>query len=218
MYCGTGLALAVACALTFRLNHGTLQPGLSYPGLHTLLPLLLFWIIAGLRVAFAFPQNLAAGWVFRITGVYTGECAAAARKWVFFCATAIICCVMAALKAAGWDARHLLVQAVFGLCISILLTDGFFFSQNTVPFNQPHMPGKTSFPLMLSLYLGAFPLFVGLTVTAEMQIEKHPGRLLLLALITMSVHTALTLLRRGPGEVEEEMEGYDGEFQLLGLS
>ncbi len=218
MYLGTGLALAVACAVTFRLNHGVLQPGLSYPGLHALLPLLLFWIIAGLRVAFAFPQNLSAGWVFRITGVYTGECAAAARKWVFFCATAIIFFVVAALKAAGWDGRHLLVQCVFGLCIAILLTDGFFFSQNTVPFNQPRMPGKTSFPLMLSLYLGAFPLFVGLTVTSEMLIEKHPGKLLLLAAITMAIHAALNLMRGGPGEVEEEMEGYDGEFQLLGLS
>jgi hypothetical protein len=218
MYYGTGLALAIACAVTFRLNHGILQPGLSYPGLHALLPLMLFWIIAGLRVTFAFPQNLAAGWVFRITGVYSGECAAAARKWVLLCATALTCCIVAALKAAGWDARHLLVQAVFGVCISILLTDGFFFSQNTVPFNQPRMPGKTSFPLMLSLYLGVFPLFIGLTVTAEMQIEKHPAKLLLLALVTIAIHTVLNLLRRGPGEVEEEMEGYDGEFQLLGLS
>jgi hypothetical protein len=80
------------------------------------------------------------------------------------------------------------------------------------------MPGKTSFPLMLTLYLGAFPLFVSLTIVAEMQIEKHPAKLLLPALATLAIHTALTLLRRGPGEVEEEQEGYDGEFQLLGLS
>jgi hypothetical protein len=218
MYGGIGLALAIAFALTFRINHDSLQPSLSIPGLHAVLPLLLFWLIAGLRVAFAFPQNLSAGWVFRITGVYTGECAAAARKWVFFCALGLLCSILVALRAAGWDARQLLVQAVFGLSISILLTDGFFFSQQTVPFNQPRMPGKTSFPLMLTLYLGAFPLFVSLTIVAEMQIEKHPAKLLLPALATLAIHTALTLLRRGPGEVEEEQEGYDGEFQLLGLS
>ena len=33
------------------------------------MPLLLFWVIAGLRAAFAFPMDLAAGWVFRVTGV-----------------------------------------------------------------------------------------------------------------------------------------------------
>jgi hypothetical protein len=218
MYGGIGLALAIACALTFRINHDSLEPGLSIPGLHAVLPLLLFWLIAGLRVAFAFPQNLSAGWVFRITGVYTGECASAARKWVFLCALGVLCAIVAALRAAGWDARHLLIQIVFGLCISILLTDGFFFSQQTVPFNQPRMPGKTSFPLMLSLYLGVFPLFVSLVVVAEMQLEKHPLKLLLPALVAIGIHAALTLLRRGPGEIEEEMEGYDGEFQLLGLS
>jgi hypothetical protein len=218
MYGGTGLALAIACAVTFRINHGTLQAGLSQPGLHALIPLLLFWMIAGLRVAFAFPQNLSAGWVFRITGVFTGECAAAARKWVFLCATGLTCCIVAALRAVGWGATHLLIQAVCALCIAVLLTDGFFFSQQTVPFNQPRMPGKTSFPLMLSLYFGVFPLFVGLTVAAEMQIEKHPAKLLIPVLVAVAIHAVLTLLRRGPGEVEEEQEGYEGEFQLLGLS
>jgi hypothetical protein len=218
MYGGVGLALAIAFALTFRLNHDSLEPSLSYPGLHALLPLLLFWLIAGLRVAFAFPQNLAAGWVFRITGVCTGECASAACKWVFLCAMGLLCSVVAALRATGWDARHLLIQAVCGLCIALLLTDAFFFSQDTVPFNQPRMPGKTSFPLVLTLYLGVFPLFVSLTVVAEMLYEKHPAKLLLPVLITIAIHTAVTLLRRGPGEIEEEMEGYEGEFQLLGLS
>lgn len=218
MYGGTGLALAIAFALTFRINHDGLEPSLSNPGLHALLPLLLFWLIAGLRVAFAFPQNLAAGWVFRITGVYTGECATAARKWVFLCSMGLFGSILVLLHVAGWDAFHLFVQAVCGLCIAVLLTDGFFFSQQTVPFNQPRMPGTTSLPLMLTLYLGVFPMFVSLTIVAEMLIEKHPAKLLLPALIAVAIHIALSRLRRGPGEVEEEMEGYDGEFQMLGLS
>jgi hypothetical protein len=218
MYGGVGLALAIAFALTFRINHDSLEPGLSTPGLHAVLPLLLFWLIAGLRVTFAFPQNLTAGWIFRITGVYTGECASAARKWVFLWSVGLLGSVLALLRAVGWDARHLLVQAVCGLCIAVLLNDGFFFSQQSVPFNQPRMPGKTSFPLMLTLYLGVFPLFVSLTIVAEMLVEKHPAKLFLPALVTIAIHAALTLLRGGSGEIEEEMEGYEGEFQLLGLS
>jgi hypothetical protein len=45
------------------------------------MPMLVFWIVSGLRVAFAFPVNLQAGWIFRVTGVRVSECAAAARKW-----------------------------------------------------------------------------------------------------------------------------------------
>jgi hypothetical protein len=51
-----------------------------------------------------------------------------------------------------------------------------------------------------------------------MQIEKKFWGLLLLGFSAVVIHAALGLLHRGPEEIEEEMEGYEGEFQLLGLS
>ena len=80
------------------------------------------------------------------------------------------------------------------------------------------MPGKVSFPLMLTLYVGVFPPFVYGVIYMEMRLELHPAKLALLGLGTLMIHAGLGLLRRGPAEVEEELEGYDGEFQLLGLS
>lgn len=183
-----------------------------------MMPLLLFWVIAGLRTAFAFPLNLSAGWVFRITGVNIAECAAAARRWVFLCAMSVMCGILAALRVTGWDVRHLLVQAVCGLCLCILLTDGFFLFQPSMPFNQPRMPGKTSLPLMLTLYVGVFPPFIFGVIYMETQMEKDMGKLLLLGVVTAVIHAALVMLRGKSVEVEEEMEGYEGEFQLLGLS
>ncbi|MGD0799504.1 MAG: hypothetical protein ABR910_17445 [Acidobacteriaceae bacterium] len=217
MYCGTGLAFAVACAVTFHIAGGSVHPALSQEGLHAIVPFLLFWTIAGLRTAFAFPLNLAAGWVFRVTGAKLAECASGARKWVFACAVAVMCCILAALRAAGWDARHLLVQAVCGLCLCVLLIDGLFFSQEAVPFNQPRLPGRTNFPLMLTLYVGVLPFFGFLVAQMGMHLDKKPSGLLLLALAAALVHTML-LLRTRSQETEEEMEGYEGEFQLLGLS
>ena len=218
MYCGTGLALAIACAVTFRAHDGTLQPMLSDKGLHAMMPLLLFWVIAGLRTAFAFPLNLPAGWVFRMTGVNITECASAARRWVLLCAIGVTCCILALLHVAGWDMRRLLVQAVCGLCLCVFLTDGFFVFQQKVPFNQPRMPGKTSLPLMLTLYFGVFPPFIFGVIYMETQIEKNLAKLLLLGALTAAIHTALVMARGTSVEVEEEMEGYEGEFQLLNLS
>jgi hypothetical protein len=218
MYGGTGLALAIACAVSFPISGGSVHPALSNKGLHAVMPLLLFWVIAGLRTAFAFPLNLSARWIFRITGVNLGECTAAAHRWVLLFATGVMGCIVAALHFAGWDTRQLLVQAVCGLCLCILLTDGFFFFLQSVPFNQPRMPGRTSLPLMLTLYIGVFPPFIFGVIYTEMRMERNLGKLVLLIIVTATIHAVLAVLRKSYEEIEEEMEGYDGEFQLLGLS
>lgn len=66
MYGGTGLALALACGVVLRSE--TAAPLLSNFGIHAVFALLCFWVVAGLRTAFAFPEALAARWVFRVTG------------------------------------------------------------------------------------------------------------------------------------------------------
>lgn len=218
MYCGSGLALAIACATVFRTNGQRLQPGLSQEGLHAVMPLLLFWVIAGLRAAFAFPTDLKAGWVFRVTGVSVRECAAAGRRWVLMCACGVMCCVLAALRLAGWDMRRLLVQLACGLCLCILFTGTFLAFDKGVPFNHPRMPGTKSLPLMLTLYIGILPPALLGAVRLEMHYERSPLDLLLLVLGVIALHLGLARLQTGPEEVEEEMEGYEGEFQILGLS
>lgn len=218
MYGGTGLALAVACATTMTPEGGRMHYALSTRGMHAVMPLLLFWVIAGLRAAFAFPLNLAAGWVFRITGVRTRECAAAARRWTLLGALGVLCGILAGLVAAGWSARQLVVQAVCGVCLCLLLTDGFFLLQQSVPFNRPRMPGRTSLPLMLTLYVGVLPPAIVGAIGMETAMEQHLVKLLFLVVPTAVAHGVFSVLGNGPEEIEEEMEGYEGEFQLLGLS
>ncbi len=214
MYCGTGLALAAACAI--EVPSGLLRPELTNRGLHAVLPLLLFWVIAGLRNGFALPLNLAARWVFRLSGGDQGECAAAAARWTFVGSFAVLGCVLGVLAFAGWTMRPLVVQAVFGVCLCVLLTDGFFFGRS-IPFTCPRLPGKKNFPLMLTLYVGVLPPFLFGVVWLEMRLEQRLLGLVLLGGATAAVHVAQRLLKQGPMEVEEQMEGYEGEFQLLNL-
>lgn len=218
MYAGTGVALAIACAVTLRTTEPSSVFGLSNQGLHAMMPLVLFWLIGGLRATFAFPLNLAAGWIFRLTGASISEAAAATRRWVQACAGSVVIGILAVLTVAGWNLRDLLVQFISGFCLCSLLIGVFFGLYKGIPLNQPRLPGKTSLPLMLTLYVGIFPLFVFAVTTAEMRWEKNPVKLLVPIAVVAALHLALKRLRSGPDEVAEEMEGYEGEFQLLGLS
>jgi len=218
MYCGTGLALAVAFSIAVREKAGSVSVGLSDAGLHAVMPMLVFWTVSGLRVAFAFPVNLQAGWIFRVTGVRVSECAAAARRWVLSCALIVVVGVVIGLWAVGWDRRQLMVQAVCGVAMSFLLVDAFFFSQWAVPFNRPRMPGRTSLPLMLTLYIGVFPLLMVRVVLMEFWMEKNLLRVLWIALAAVALRSTVNALRRWLGDEVEPAEGYDGEFVWLGLA
>jgi hypothetical protein len=219
MYCGTGLAFAVACALTLHAKGAGWA--LSQKGLHALMPLLVFWTVAGLRAAFAFPLNLAAAWVYRVTRVTNAamnECAQAARRWALLCALGVVACIAALLMGMGWNARELLVQVVCGVGLAVLLTDAFFMFLQSIPFARPRMPGKTSLPLMLTLYIGVLPVFLFEMVRLETALERSEVKLLFVVCGVAAAHAVLLRLSRTPAESEEEMEGYEGEFQLLNLA
>jgi hypothetical protein len=112
----------------------------------------------------------------------------------------------------------MLVQVVCGVCLCVVLIDGFFFFQRKVPFNQPRMPGRTSLPLILTLYVGVLPTALFGMVRLEVAAERRMIYLVAVAFVSVAIHVGVAWLNRGPDEVEEEMEGYEGEFQLLGLS
>lgn len=217
IYCGAGLALATNFAVSLRVVGDVVRLGVSDSGLHAVMPMLVFWTVAGLRTAFAFPVNLQAGWIFRVTGVDLSQCAAAARRWAAMCAGCVLAIILALQAIAGWDGRKLVVQAVCGGCLCLLLSDGFFFAQRSVPFNQPRMPGKVSFPLMLTLYIGVYPLYVEGMCRVEIWLETHPQELATACFVAAALHWAASALRGLSNEAEDLAE-YDGEFQLLGLT
>jgi hypothetical protein len=142
----------------------------------------------------------------------------AARRWSLLCALGVAISIVAVLAALGFDARQLLVQLVSGVGLAVLLTDAFFMFLQGIPFAQPRMPGKTSFPLMLTLYVGVLPVFLFEMARLEIWLERSFVKLGLIACAVAVAHTVLLRLSRGPTQSEEEMEGYEGEFQLLNLA
>ena len=123
------------------------------------------------------------------------------------------------LALCGWRGTALLVQVVCGAALAVVLTDLFFGSETSVPFNRPRLPGRVSFPLMLTLYVGVLPTLLEGVVRLEIRLEGSPVRLLFVALVADAVHLGLVRLRESNAVIEVENDtSFDGEVQLLGLS
>jgi hypothetical protein len=218
IYFGAGLALAISCATRVRLVNHVPRPVLSTFGIHAVTPLLVFWTIAGLKLAFAFPLHLQASWVFRTTGAELTTCVLAAKKWVLGCGLSVVAAVSAVVASLGFGPRTLLVQAVCGVCLCALLVDALFFEQATIPFSQPRRPGKTNLPLMLTLHIGVLAPFIYALVLLQLRIETNLLLLIPVVAVIPAVHWLAGHLRERAVLIEEEREGGDGEFQLLGLA
>ena len=216
MYGGTGLAFALACAVVLRAGATVVVPALSEFGMHAVFSLLCFWLVAGLRTAFAFPENLLARWVFRIAGADERDLASAGKRWAVLGMAGLLCSSLALFAWLGWGVRQLLVQAVCGGCLGVLLTDAFFYTR-AAPLIQPRMPGRSNFALVLTLYLGVLTPSLYGVIYAEMRLEQRLWRLVPVAAATLGLHLVMRWASRQPMEVEEDMEGYEGEFQMLNL-
>ena len=218
IYCGIGLALAISCSLRQGTQAGGPQLAASSFGLHAVLPLLLFWIVAGLHSTFAVPQYLPARWIFRVAGVEQQACVRATRRWVAGVGLLAITTMTVLCAGLGWDWRALLVQAVWGISFCIVLVEGFFIAQRGAPFTRPRSPGKANLPAVLTLYIGVLPPLLYGIAWMEQGTEHRLTELFFPVLLSCGLWVALRWIRARLIWVGEETETADGEFQLLGLS
>ena len=218
IYCGIGLALAISCSIQQTTQAGRLQLTVSPFGLHAVLPLLLFWVVAGLHSTFGIPLNLPARWIFRVAGVEQQACVQATRRWVATAGLLAVVAMTTLCAGIGWEWRALLVQAVWGISFCIALVEGFFVAQRGAPFTRPRSPSKTNLPAVLTLYIGVLPPWLYGTAWLELRAERRPMELFFPALFCCGISVALRWSRARLIWTGEEAETAEGEFQLLGLS
>ncbi len=206
IYSGAGLALALCSILDIRPTHtSTLTLTLSSNGLHAILPLLLFWMVVGLRASFALPVDMRARWIFPISidlnqsrsaltpGMYPGLAAKSAKTWVQLCCALLTAAVWSLLLALHWPWIGLAIQALCGAGLSLILSDLFFLGRTQIPFTRPRLPGRASLPLVFTLYAALFPAMVLLVVNLELTAEK---RLAILAWIALGIPALHLILRQ----------------------
>lgn len=220
-YCGCGLALGIAFAVSVDSVAGHLRVSLWRTGVQAAVPLLLFWAIAGLRVAFLLPTDLAARWIFRLAPLNTQRVVTTTKVLVFSVAAVVLAGVVAVLAMFGWSVRDLALQVVFGLIYAMLLTDVFFYAQSHVPFTRPRLPGRSSLPMTIAVFLFGVPLCMSLAVILERWVHYSPVRLMEACVAVLVFHAVQRWLRGLPSHSASEdpfLGELDQDVQTLGLS
>ena len=218
VYCGVGLALAASCSAGIAGADNAPYLVLSSFGLHAVLPLLLFWAIAGLHTTFAVPQLLPARWIFRVAGVDPQACVQATRRWVTGIGLLLVAVMEVVCACLNWGWRPLLVQGVWATCFCAVLVESFFVAQRGAPFTRPRSPDKTNLPAVLTLYLGVLPPLLFGIAWLEVRAETDLRRLLAPVLLTTTLWIVLRWVRARLIWIGEETDSAEGDFQLLGLS
>lgn len=220
-YAGTGIALSLTAALRVEMLGHRLHVSLIHSGVQAVMPLLLFWLVAGLRTAFSLPADLGARWVFRLSGLETQRVISTAKLFVFTGCCGLIAVLVLVLAVCGWRGVDLLLQAIFGLLCAVLLTDIFFYLEAHVPFTRPPLPGRSSLPMTLAVYIFGVPVLLLLTVTLEHWAGHHAVRVLETISGVAAVHALMHWLRglpSHPASADVFLDEFTEEIQTLGLS
>jgi hypothetical protein len=181
LYGGVGLSVVVASVLRLTVEGGWVRTAVSGDGILASIAIVVFWTIAGLRMAFVSPGNRQGSWVFRIvhgrppvlpTALEQFE---AARLWALLCAAVVVFVAvlifqrLAPRELQGWTATACLVLIAGGLCV--LLSDLFFLNVKTVAFTGDPTREQPNLALSLLRYFTFFPIIVWIPVAAEPWIE-----------------------------------------------
>ena len=171
MYAGMGMAYVFSQAAyvlyrsrptDFGASEGRAQAQLAIPFI------LLFFLIAGLRVSFSIPIEVRANWLFRLTngngrGAYLG----ATRKTLLLFGVAPVVAIAAPAYLAVWPwpraVGHIAFLAAIGLLIVELALSGFA----KVPFTCSYLPGKANLKIMFGVYWGLLIIVSELLTDAE---------------------------------------------------
>ncbi len=140
------------------------------------IPLILsFFLLLGVRSIVNIPVSLAGNWIFQMTEQEDiRNYIAGLRKAVFTLNLVPLFSVLLVLFLFLWNAGAAFLHCVFGLVVSVLVTEVFFLKFNKIPFACSYLPGKEKLQLFWIIYLFAFLAYINLMSWIELQLLKAP--------------------------------------------
>jgi hypothetical protein len=202
LYGGVGLSVVTASLLRIDTIHQHIRIAVSPEGIRAALAIVVFWVIAGLRMAFVSSGNQRGRWIFRIIhGNPTPFGAAieqsrATRAWVllftglFTLATFFLLRLISPLELRTASATA--SQALVAAAMCLLLTDAFFLHVTTIPFTGESPREQPNLAFTVLKYYAFFPFIAALPVGLEPWIEASPRHLLIAIAATVVAHALFT--------------------------
>jgi len=230
LYGGVGLSVVAASVLRFFMQGQHLRVGVSADGIRVAIPIVAFWVIAGMRAAFVSSGNRQGNWALRIVHGQPPNFDAAieeftaAKVWVALCAAAVTLVAFGLLRLVApaelLSTRATAAQLLVAMGMCLLLTDAFFLNVTAVPFTGGTRE-QSNLAFTVLKYFSSFPFIAPLSVGLQYWIEHSGGNFGIAAALIVVTH--LWLRKRHCDAVrlhceQMELEDDEEEFPLrLGL-
>jgi len=206
-----GAALATLSIVANRRNAQALTPGDPFFLAQSLL--LVFVLLAALRVVVDVPAALESNWVFRVTeSADRSRYVSGLKKTILFRWFLPLSILIFVVHLWLWaDGLTALYHAVFILFISGLGIEALFFHFRKVPFASTHVPGKLRLQTRGVPYLAGILGVLAALASLEKGLLKHPGSAAIFAGISTVIWVVLwrhnaRFLRTNPLIYDEEPE------------
>ncbi|HVN03794.1 MAG TPA: hypothetical protein VMT86_05205 [Bryobacteraceae bacterium] len=159
--------------------------------------ILMFFLVAGLRVSFSIPIEVRANWLFRLTDPFADGAYLKATRKALLLMTAPVAIAAAPIYAAIWPwprvLGHMAFVAAFGLLVIELALTGFV----KVPFTCAYLPGKANLKIMFGVYWGLLIMVSEIVTDIEMRALRKPKGYAWLMSIMLLIWLAAALRGRG---------------------
>jgi len=196
MFGGLTVALTLAQMLILRVQPGHVYPALLASGIRSAIPIMVFFIVVGLRSVLSAPVDRRGSWLFGVLiGRPRSDHLAGTSIWITLWALIIslgTALLLHTLSPAGLKIPRVTIgQLVVAVGLSFSLSDLLLFSVRTIPFTHLHKGSVNDLPLAVLRYFVVFPIFVSIVLQKEAWIEASAMHLFATFVVFLAAHLLL---------------------------
>lgn len=193
-YAGVGIALVVGGAGAILLWSAGSRPVVPLLSMQLVLT---FFVVSGMRFAFAVPAELQANWLFQAAEPSeVARCRTGVRMAMLAFAVFPVLLGLLPVHVSLWGWWIAGAHLVYGLVLSALLVEVVLLNFDKIPFTCTYLPGKANVKGLWPVYLAAYWMYAHYMAKVEYRLLNYPRGFAELLLAVVFVTALLRWLRQ----------------------